>query len=80
MSVSRKGSDGGFSLVSGGPLFRLWRRTGLTDDDMNMVGRRVLVAVLLTWVPLLLLSMYEGRVSTVRQFSPLPVTQISPPG
>jgi hypothetical protein len=50
-----------FSLVSGGPLFRLWRRTGLTDDDMNMVGRRVLVAVLLTWVPLLLLSMYEGR-------------------
>jgi len=61
MSVSRKGSDGGLSLVSGGPLFRLWRRTGLTDDDMNMVGRRVLVAVLLTWVPLLLLSMYEGR-------------------
>jgi hypothetical protein len=61
MSVSRKGSDDQFSLVSGGPLFRLWRRTGLTGDDMQMVGRRVLVAVLLTWVPLLLLTMYDGR-------------------
>jgi hypothetical protein len=61
MSVSRKGSDAQFSLVSGGPLFRLWRRTGLTGDDMQMVHRRVIVAVVLTWVPLLLLSMYDGR-------------------
>ena len=50
----------GFSLVSGGPLFRLWRRAGLTGDDMQGVRRRVLVAVLLTWLPLLILSMYDG--------------------
>jgi len=51
----------GFSLVSGGPLFRLWRRFGLTGNGMELVHRRVLLAVLLTWVPLLLLSMYGGR-------------------
>lgn len=52
---------GDFSLVSGGPLFRLWRRTGLAGDDMQLPQRRILFAVLLTWVPLLLLSMAEGR-------------------
>jgi hypothetical protein len=52
---------GGFSLISGGPLFQLWRRTGLTGDALQMPHRRVLVAVLLTWVPLLLLSMVSGR-------------------
>jgi hypothetical protein len=50
-----------FSLVNGGPLFRFWRRTGLTGDDLQLVRRRVLVAVLLTWVPLLCLSLYDGR-------------------
>jgi hypothetical protein len=52
---------GNFSLISGGPLFQLWRRTGLTGDALQMPHRRVLVAVLLTWVPLLLLSMVDGR-------------------
>jgi hypothetical protein len=52
---------GGFSLICGGPLFQLWRRTGLTGDALQMPHRRVLVAVLLTWVPLLLLSMADGR-------------------
>jgi hypothetical protein len=52
---------GGFSLICGGPLFQLWRRTGLTGDALQMPHRRVLVAVLLTWVPLLLLSMVSGR-------------------
>jgi hypothetical protein len=52
---------GDFSLISGGPLFQLWRRTGLTGDALQMPHRRVLAAVLLTWVPLLLLSIVDGH-------------------
>jgi len=50
-----------FSLVAGGPLFRLWRRTGLAGDDMQVPHRRILFAVALIWLPLLLLSMVDGR-------------------
>jgi hypothetical protein len=50
-----------FSLVLGGPLYQLLRRSRLTDDAMTMVHRRILAAVLITWVPLLLLSALEGR-------------------
>jgi len=50
-----------FSLVAGGALFRLWRRTGLAGDDLQMSHRRILFAVALIWLPLLLLSMIEGR-------------------
>jgi hypothetical protein len=45
-----------FSLVQGGPLFSLliWGR--LCDTALNLVHRRIAAAVLVTWVPLLLLS------------------------
>ena len=45
-----------FSLVLGGPLFQLLRRTHLSDDALLMVRRRILVSALLAWFPLLLLS------------------------
>ena len=50
-----------FSLVLGGPLFQLWRRTHLAGDALQMLRRRVLVLTVLSWVPLLLLSVAEGR-------------------
>jgi hypothetical protein len=50
-----------FSLVLGGPLYQLWRGSRLADDTLHLLHRRVLVAVLLAWVPLLLLSIAEGR-------------------
>ena len=50
-----------FSLVLGGPLYQLWRGTRLADDTLHLLHRRVLVAVLLTWVPLVLLSIVEGH-------------------
>ena len=52
---------GDFSLVSGGPLYRLWQRTRLSGDALELTHRRVLVTVLFAWVPLLLLSIAEGR-------------------
>ena len=50
-----------FSLVSGGALYRLWRRTRLSGDALEFTGRRVVVAILIMWVPLLLLSIAEGH-------------------
>jgi hypothetical protein len=50
-----------FSLVLGGPLYQLLRRAHLSDDALTLVHRRILAGVLLTWLPLLLLSMLEGR-------------------
>ena len=50
-----------FSLVLGGPLYQLWRGARLADDTLRLLHRRVLVMVLLTWVPLLLLSIAEGH-------------------
>jgi hypothetical protein len=50
-----------FSLVVGGPLYQLLRRSRLSDDALQMVHRRIVVAVLITWLPLLLLSVLEGR-------------------
>lgn len=50
-----------FSLVLGGPLFQLLRGTRLTDDTLHLLHRRVAAIVLLSWVPLLLLSIVEGH-------------------
>ena len=49
-----------FSLVLGGPLFQFFIRTRLTTDTLNLVKRRVIVISLLTWLPLLVLSVLSG--------------------
>jgi len=48
-----------FSLVLGGPLFQLWRRTHLTGDGLELPLRRVGVISLFVWLPLLILSMID---------------------
>jgi hypothetical protein len=50
-----------FSVVLGGPLYQLLRRAHLSDDALALVHRRISVAILVTWVPLLLLSIADGR-------------------
>jgi len=50
-----------FSLVAGGPVYRLLRRTHLSGDEMQWTGRRMILLALLAWLPLLLLSMVDGR-------------------
>ena len=52
---------GDFSLVAGGPLYRLLRRTRLSGDEMQWTVRRMVVLAVLAWVPLLLLSVIDGR-------------------
>ena len=50
-----------FSLVAGGPVYRLLRRTHLSGDEMQWTGRRMIFLALLAWLPLLLLSIIDGR-------------------
>src|SRR5215510_16575806 len=50
-----------FSLVLGGPLFQLLRRSHLSGDALELVRRRRIIIPLLAWLPLLVLSALEGR-------------------
>jgi hypothetical protein len=50
-----------FSLVLGGPLFQLLRRAHLSDDALLMARQRIIVISLFAWLPLLVLSVLEGR-------------------
>lgn len=52
-----------FSLVLGGPLFQLLRRAHLADDALLLVRQRIVVIALLAWLPLLVLSALEGKLS-----------------
>jgi hypothetical protein len=45
-----------FSLVLGGPLFQLFRRSHLTGDSLDLLYRRLLIITLVAWLPLLLLA------------------------
>jgi hypothetical protein len=50
-----------FSLVLGGPLFQMWRRTHLTGPALELLRRRVLVITLFAWLPLAVLSFIDGH-------------------
>ena len=50
-----------FSVVLGGPLFQLLRRTHLTGNALELLRQRILIFVALVWVPLFTLSVAEGR-------------------
>jgi len=50
-----------FSLVLGGPLYQLLRRSHLSGDALELVRQRIIVISLFTWLPLLALSALEGQ-------------------
>jgi hypothetical protein len=52
---------GDFSLILGGPLYQLLRRTHLAGDALQLLHRRIIVMALLAWMPLLLLAVAEGH-------------------
>jgi hypothetical protein len=60
-SVSTRDERQDFSLVLGGPLFQLLRRAHVADDALELVRKRILFFVSLTWLPLLVLSVLEGQ-------------------
>jgi hypothetical protein len=48
------------ALFVGGPLFQALKRAHLTDDALGLVRRRIIWAVVITWVPLPLLAALGG--------------------
>lgn len=50
-----------FSITCGGPLHWLLVRIGYAGNDRQLVVRRALLAVLITWLPLLVFSMMRGQ-------------------
>ena len=46
-----------FSLVLGGPIFQMLRRSRLSGDSLELLHRRIAAIVLIAWVPLLVLSL-----------------------
>ena len=58
-----------FSLVLGGPVFQLLRKSHLEGDAMELLHRRIFAFVLLTWFPLLLLSTLGTGTGSVGRIS-----------
>jgi hypothetical protein len=50
-----------FSLVLGGPLYQMVRRAHLTGPTLELLRRRVVFFILFCWVPLAILSLFEGH-------------------
>jgi hypothetical protein len=67
MEEETKGSGGDrgedFSLVQGGPLYKLFSRCRLMRPPMELLGRRMIVLVLLAWMPLLLINALAGTLT-----------------
>jgi len=49
------------SLVLGGSLYQLYRRSRLSTDDLGQLHRRILAIALVAWLPLVFLSLLDGR-------------------
>lgn len=56
-----KAEQAEFSLVVGGPLYRLFCRSHLCDAGLRPVYRRTLAVTAIAWVPLFILSLIDGR-------------------
>ena len=50
-----------FSLVLGGPIFQLFRRSHLTGDALELSHRRILLITLVAWLPLPLLAILGSK-------------------
>jgi hypothetical protein len=50
-----------FSLFLGGPLFQLLLRSRLTTPALELLKRRIIYMTLFAWLPLLLLSILDGK-------------------
>ncbi|HEX7230009.1 MAG TPA: hypothetical protein VF452_06410 [Candidatus Binatia bacterium] len=50
-----------FSLVLGGPLFQLLCRAHLSGNALELWRKRIVVIALIAWLPLLVLSAFQGQ-------------------
>src|SRR5262245_7154697 len=61
---SPNANSGDFSLVVGGPLYKLYLLSRLARDPIELAHRRVVAAILIVWLPLAVLSAIEGHALT----------------
>jgi hypothetical protein len=54
-------SEEDFSLIVGGPMFQFFRRAYLTGDGLELLRRRIAILVLISWLPPLVISSFEGH-------------------
>ena len=50
-----------FSLTIGGPLYRLYQSSRLLDPPIEHVERRLIAIIVVTWLPLFLLALSDGK-------------------
>ena len=50
-----------FSFILGGPLYQLFRSAHLSGDTLELLWRRIVIITLFAWLPLLVLSAYNGQ-------------------
>ena len=50
-----------FSLVLGGPLYQFLIRARLEDSALGHLKKRIIVITLFAWLPLFLLSLFDGK-------------------
>ena len=65
----QSGEPEDFQLVLGGPFFQLLRKAHLEGDALELLHRRVIASVALTWFPLLVLSTLSRVVGGVGRVS-----------
>src|ERR1700756_542246 len=65
----QSGEPEDFQLVLGGPFFQLLRKAHLEGDALELLHRRVIASVALTWFPLLALSTLSRVVDGVGRVS-----------
>jgi len=53
-----------FSLILGGPIFQLFRRSHLSGDGLELLHRRLLFITGIAWLPLLVLSIVGGHLTS----------------
>jgi hypothetical protein len=58
-----------FSLVLGGPVFQLFRRSHLAGDALELLFRRMVIITSAAWLPLLLLTYFGSSVANVARLS-----------
>jgi hypothetical protein len=58
-----------FSLVLGGPIFQLFRRSHLTGDGLELLHRRIIFSTLVAWLPLLILATAGSSPGSVSRVS-----------
>jgi hypothetical protein len=58
-----------FSLVLGGPLFQLFRKSHLAGDSLDLLYRRLFIITLIAWLPLFLLATLASSVGNIGRLS-----------